>query len=148
MPSPLAPGMAGLLRYKMTPKTFRDMVLQGHRFTAKEALENDLVDEIAPEKEVLDKAKALALKWAPKAKSGIVYRQLKEEVMYILCMHESRADVNLYIDVYRCCPFVEHSLQPPCPQDVDCLSFIIHHNGRNVDHAKRVVIIYVYIRKQ
>lgn len=82
MPSPLAPGMAGLLRYKMTPKTFRDMVLQGHRFTAKEALENDLVDEIAPEKEVLDKAKALALKWAPKAKSGIVYRQLKEEVMY------------------------------------------------------------------
>ncbi|KAI7879938.1 ClpP/crotonase [Lichtheimia hyalospora FSU 10163] len=80
LPSPLAPGMAGLLRYKMSPKTFRDMVLQGHRFTAKEALENDLVDEIAPEKEVLDKAKALALKWAPKAKAGIVYRQLKEEM--------------------------------------------------------------------
>lgn len=74
--------MAGLLRYKMSPKTFRNMVLQGHRFTAQEALENDLVDEIAPEKEVLEKAKALALKWAPKAKSGIVYRQLKEEVMF------------------------------------------------------------------
>ncbi|CDS09686.1 hypothetical protein LRAMOSA02363 [Lichtheimia ramosa] len=80
LPSPLAPGMAGLLRYKMSPKTFRNMVLQGHRFTAQEALENDLVDEIAPEKEVLEKAKALALKWAPKAKSGIVYRQLKEEM--------------------------------------------------------------------
>ncbi|KAI8140774.1 ClpP/crotonase-like domain-containing protein [Fennellomyces sp. T-0311] len=80
LPSPLAPGMAGLLRYKMTPQTYRNCVLQGHRFTATEALENQLVDIIAPEKEVLDKAKELALKWAPKAKSGIVYKQLKEEM--------------------------------------------------------------------
>ena len=82
LPSPLAPGMAGLLRYKMTPKTYRDCVLQGHRFTAPEALENQLVDIICPENEVMGKAKELALKWAPKAKSGIVYKQLKEEVCF------------------------------------------------------------------
>ena len=80
LPSPLSPGMAGLLRYKMSPKTYRDMVLQGHRFTAKEALEQDLVDIICPQDQVLPKAKELALTWAPKAKSGIVYKQLKDEV--------------------------------------------------------------------
>jgi enoyl-CoA hydratase/carnithine racemase len=83
LPSPLAPGMAALLRDKMSPKTFRDMVLQGHRFTAQEALDQQLVDQIVPEKEVFPKAKELALKWAPKAKSGIVYKQLKEEVCCI-----------------------------------------------------------------
>ncbi|KAI8975191.1 ClpP/crotonase-like domain-containing protein [Mycotypha africana] len=82
LPSPLAPGMAGLLRSKMSPKTFRNMVLQGHRFTAQEALEQDLVDVIAPQHEVLPKSKELALKWAPKAKSGIVYKQLKDEVIF------------------------------------------------------------------
>ncbi|KAI8366750.1 ClpP/crotonase-like domain-containing protein [Radiomyces spectabilis] len=80
LPSPLAPGMTALLRCKTTPVTFRNMVLQGHRFTAKEALEQGLADAICPEKEVLDKAKALALQWAPKAKSGIVYKQLKDEM--------------------------------------------------------------------
>ncbi|KAI8636945.1 ClpP/crotonase-like domain-containing protein [Parasitella parasitica] len=80
LPSPLTPGMAGLLRYKMNPKTYRDMVLQGHRFTAQEALDQELVDIICPENQVFDKAKELALKWAPKAKSGIVYKQLKDEM--------------------------------------------------------------------
>ncbi|KAI8366502.1 ClpP/crotonase-like domain-containing protein [Choanephora cucurbitarum] len=80
LPSPLSPGMAGLLRYKMSPKTYRDMVLQGHRFTAKEALEQELVDIICPQDQVLPKAKELALTWAPKAKSGIVYKQLKDEM--------------------------------------------------------------------
>ncbi|KAI8148235.1 ClpP/crotonase-like domain-containing protein [Fennellomyces sp. T-0311] len=80
LPSALAPGMAGLLRVKMTPQTFRDVVVQGRRFGGQEALDNQLVDIICPEKEVLDKAKELALKWAPKAKSGIVYKQLKEEM--------------------------------------------------------------------
>ncbi|KAI8144431.1 ClpP/crotonase-like domain-containing protein [Fennellomyces sp. T-0311] len=78
--APLTPGMTALLRYKTTPKTLRKLVLQGYRFNAEEALEHDLVDVICPEKEVLAKAKELALQWAPKAKVGIVYRQLKEEV--------------------------------------------------------------------
>lgn len=80
LPSPLAPGMAALLRCKMTPKTYRDCVLQGHRFTAQQALDQELVDIICPQNEVMPKAKELALKWAPKAKSGIVYKQLKDEV--------------------------------------------------------------------
>ncbi|KAI9323612.1 ClpP/crotonase-like domain-containing protein [Dichotomocladium elegans] len=83
LPSPLSPGMTALIRCKTTPNTFRNMILQGHRFSAEQALAEHLVDEIAPQNEVLDKAKALALKWAPKAKSGIVYRQLKEEVLKI-----------------------------------------------------------------
>ncbi|KAI9278803.1 ClpP/crotonase-like domain-containing protein [Phascolomyces articulosus] len=80
LPANLPPGMAGLLRYKMTPDTFRNCVLQGHRFPAKQALDEKLVDVICPGTEVLPKAKELALKWAPKAKSGIIYRQLKEEM--------------------------------------------------------------------
>ncbi|KAI7851333.1 ClpP/crotonase-like domain-containing protein [Circinella umbellata] len=78
--APLHAGMNALLRYKTTPKTLRALVLQGHRFNAEEALKSELVDEICPENELLDTAKKLALKWAPKAKIGIVYRQLKEEV--------------------------------------------------------------------
>ncbi|KAI9499387.1 ClpP/crotonase-like domain-containing protein [Zychaea mexicana] len=81
LPSPLAPGMAGLLRCKMAPHTFRNMVLQGHRFSAQQALDEKLVDVICPGDQVLGKAKELALQWAPKAKSGIVYKQLKEEVL-------------------------------------------------------------------
>jgi enoyl-CoA hydratase/carnithine racemase len=95
LPSPLAPGMAGILKHKMSAKTFRDMVLQGHRFTAQEALDQELVDIICPGDQVLDKAKELALKWAPKAKSGVVYKQLKDEVknLYILYL-KKYADTN------------------------------------------------------
>lgn len=97
LPSPLAPGMAGLLRYKMSPKTYRDMVLQGHRFTAQQALDGELVDIICPGNEVLPKAKELALKWAPKAKSGIVYKQLKDE---------------MYTDIVRLLNIPFHRLAP------------------------------------
>lgn len=91
LPSPISPGMASLLGEKMTPKTYRDMLLQAHRFTAQEALDNQLVDIICPGEEVLAKSKELALKWAPKAKSGIVYKQLKDEVscilLYMICIN-------------------------------------------------------------
>lgn len=80
LPSPMSQGMATLLRDKMGPKTYRDMILQAHRFTAQEALDAQLVDIICPGDEVLAKSKELALKWAPKAKAGIVYAQLKDEV--------------------------------------------------------------------
>lgn len=80
LPSPISQGMASLLREKMGPKTYRDMMLQAHRFTAQQALDSEIVDIICPGDEVLAKSKELALKWAPKAKSGIVYAQLKDEV--------------------------------------------------------------------
>ncbi|CAM0140823.1 hypothetical protein VKS41_008100 [Umbelopsis sp. WA50703] len=80
LPAPLAPGMAAIIREKLAPHTYRNMILQGHRFNAKESLQEHIVDEIAENDKVLDTAKALALKWAPKAKSGVVYKQLKDEM--------------------------------------------------------------------
>ncbi|CAG8594011.1 3498_t:CDS:2 [Diversispora eburnea] len=83
IPSPLHPGMAAIVRIKMLPKTYRNCVLQGHKFTAKEALENQLVDIIVEgEKGVLSEAKELGKKWADKAKAGAIYGSLKRE-MYI-----------------------------------------------------------------
>ncbi|KAI8985803.1 ClpP/crotonase-like domain-containing protein [Pilobolus umbonatus] len=80
LPSALAPGMAALVREKTSPKTYRDMILQGHRYNAQQALDNELVDLICPHDQVLPKAKELALKWAPKAIAGVVYQQLKNEM--------------------------------------------------------------------
>ncbi|KAI9010506.1 ClpP/crotonase-like domain-containing protein [Phycomyces nitens] len=80
MPSPLSDGMVSIIRCKTTPQTFRNIILQGHRFTGQEALERQMVDIICPGEQVLDQAKALALKWAPKAKAGICYKQLKDEM--------------------------------------------------------------------
>ncbi|KAG1146333.1 hypothetical protein G6F37_011389 [Rhizopus arrhizus] len=82
LPSALAPGMAAIVREKTTPKVYRDMVLQARRLSAREAFDEGIVDLAVPKDEILSKAKELALKWAPKAKAGIVYKQLKEE-MYV-----------------------------------------------------------------
>ncbi|KAI7872010.1 ClpP/crotonase-like domain-containing protein [Spinellus fusiger] len=80
MPSPLSAGMSSLLRCKLSPTTYRDMVLQGHRFTAKECIEQKIVDKACPQDKVLEEAKALALHWSPKGKAGFVYKQLKDEM--------------------------------------------------------------------
>ncbi|CAI2167823.1 11173_t:CDS:10 [Funneliformis geosporum] len=82
IPSPLHPGMAAIVRIKMTPKTYRDCILQAHKFTSTEALEQGLVEIIATENEVLEKAKGLGLKWSGKAKAGAIYGSLKQE-MYV-----------------------------------------------------------------
>lgn len=74
--------MAAIVRIKMTPKIYRDCILQAHRFAAKEALEKELVDVIASESELLEKAKELGLKWSGKAKAGVIYGSLKQE-MYV-----------------------------------------------------------------
>nr|CAG8514153.1 7153_t:CDS:2 [Entrophospora candida] len=82
IPSPLHLGMAAIVRIKMTPKTYRDCILQAHKFSAQECLDQQLVDLIAPQKEVLPKAKELALKWSPKARAGAIYGSIKE-TMYV-----------------------------------------------------------------
>ncbi len=74
--------MAAVVRIKLTPKTYRDCILQGHKFTSKEALEQGLVDITAPANEVLERAKELGLKWSDKAKAGVIYGLLKQE-MYV-----------------------------------------------------------------
>ncbi|KAI7899278.1 ClpP/crotonase-like domain-containing protein [Cokeromyces recurvatus] len=116
LPSPLTPGMSGLLRCKMSPITYRDMIIQGHRFTAQEALEQHLVDFICPNDQVLNKAKEIALKWAPKAKSGIVYKQLKDEVstlnFKIFFYHYLKYDH--YIDVQRHSSSFKRTLSSAC----------------------------------
>ncbi|CAG8819109.1 22866_t:CDS:2, partial [Cetraspora pellucida] len=79
IPSPLHPGMAAIIRTKMTPKIYRDCILQAHRFSGQDALNQGLVDIIAPEKDVLPKAKELALKWSKYASAGDIYGDLKKE---------------------------------------------------------------------
>jgi enoyl-CoA hydratase/carnithine racemase len=54
----------------------------GHRFRAQEALDNDLVDAIATEKEVLQKAKEIAKSVAPKVIiGGTVYTMIRQEIV-------------------------------------------------------------------
>ena len=53
---PFTDGMAAMLRRKMTPSTERDAVLLGRRFTGPEALAAGMVDALAPEDEVLNRA--------------------------------------------------------------------------------------------
>ncbi|CAO3581116.1 unnamed protein product [Absidia cylindrospora] len=81
--APLSPGMSAILQFKLTPVTFRNMVLRAQRFSAKDALDQGMVDVIVPEDQVFPKAKELALQLAPLAKSGSsAYKQLKDQ-MYV-----------------------------------------------------------------
>jgi enoyl-CoA hydratase/carnithine racemase len=63
-------GMGILPRLKLHPQVARKVLLEGHRFTAKEAMTDGLVDAIAPPERMLDAALELAKKWAPKGKAG------------------------------------------------------------------------------
>ncbi|KAL4866588.1 hypothetical protein BDV12DRAFT_210403 [Aspergillus spectabilis] len=72
-------GMGILPRLKLQPQIARKVLLEGHRFTAKEALADGLVDAIAPPDRMLDVALGLGNKWAPKGKAGI-YGLLRSEL--------------------------------------------------------------------
>ncbi|KAJ3539636.1 hypothetical protein NM208_g5405 [Fusarium decemcellulare] len=72
-------GMGLLPRLKLSPKSARKMLLEGHRFTAKEALADGIIDIIARPEQLGDVALTLAEKWAPKAKMG-VYGVLRLEL--------------------------------------------------------------------
>lgn len=81
LPSALTPGMLSLVRCKVPMNPFRNMIIQGHRFTPQEALANYFIDEIAPDSSsVLPLAIQWAKKWSGKAKAGIIYGYLKEEM--------------------------------------------------------------------
>ncbi|KAF0551603.1 ClpP/crotonase [Gigaspora margarita] len=82
IPSPLHPGMAAIVRIKMTPRAYRDCILQAHRFNGPDALDQGLVDIITSQNDVLPKAKELALKWSKRASAGAIYGNLKKE-MYV-----------------------------------------------------------------
>ncbi|CAG8773570.1 7300_t:CDS:2, partial [Dentiscutata erythropus] len=80
IPYSLYPGMAAILRIKMTPRTYRDCVLQAYRFNSQDALDQGLVDIIASENDILPKAKELAFKWSKFARARPFYGMLKEEM--------------------------------------------------------------------
>ncbi|KAG0044934.1 hypothetical protein BGZ83_009807 [Gryganskiella cystojenkinii] len=81
LPAPLPAGMSALLRYKMQPHVYRSVVLEAKRFSGKDALAAHLVDAIAEGVEpTVELAKKVALKIAPKAKSGSIYGMIKEEM--------------------------------------------------------------------
>jgi enoyl-CoA hydratase/carnithine racemase len=46
------------------------MLLEAHKWTGQEALEDGIVDAVAEPEKMLDVALELAAKWAPKAKMG------------------------------------------------------------------------------
>ncbi|KAF8925347.1 hypothetical protein BGZ58_000880 [Dissophora ornata] len=81
LPAPLPAGMSALLRYKMQPHVYRSVVLEAKRYAGKDALANNLVDGIAEGIDsTFELAKQVALKIAPKAKSGAVYALIKEDM--------------------------------------------------------------------
>ena len=74
--APLRPAMAGLFKIKFAPVVYRNLALEGKRWTAKEAAEMGLVDGLGGLEQVLEMVQAKGL--TSKGRSG-VYGQLKEE---------------------------------------------------------------------
>lgn len=63
-------GIGALPRLKLSPRIARKMLLEAHRWTGTEALEDGVVDDIAEPERMFDVAMEVAEKWAPKAKMG------------------------------------------------------------------------------
>jgi enoyl-CoA hydratase/carnithine racemase len=81
MKVPFTPGMVAVLRAKFpSPASFRSCILEGHRFSAAEALKIGLIDQIAEADKLLPTAIALAEQWGPKAQAGPVMTMLKKEM--------------------------------------------------------------------
>jgi Delta3-Delta2-enoyl-CoA isomerase len=72
-------GMGSLPRLKLPAKVARKILLEAHRYTGKEALEDGIIDVIAPPEQMLEKALEIANKWKGKAKMG-VYGLLRNEL--------------------------------------------------------------------
>ena len=73
-------GMGSLIRAKLAPRVARKVLLQAHRYTGREALEDGIVDEIAEPEAVLDTAVQCAERWKVKSKMG-VYALLRNELI-------------------------------------------------------------------
>ena len=73
------PGIGTLPRMKLRPQVARKMLLEAHKWTGKEALEDGIVDAVAEPEKMFDAAMELARRWAPKAKMG-VYSLLRNEL--------------------------------------------------------------------
>jgi enoyl-CoA hydratase/carnithine racemase len=76
---PLAPGLLALIRARVPPTTFRDLVLTGVRVGGKEPKRLRIVDDAVAKDEVLPKAMALA---ATLAKKDRYTYQILKQTMY------------------------------------------------------------------
>lgn len=63
-------GIGSLPRLKLRPQVARKMLLEAHKWTGPEALQDGIVDAVAEPEEMLNVALELGKKWAPKAKMG------------------------------------------------------------------------------
>ena len=75
---PIGAPMMGLLKARATPQVARDAVLTGRRVAGEDALAAGLVDELAAEDALLERAKARATELAGKERRifGTLKRQL------------------------------------------------------------------------
>ncbi|KAF2158920.1 hypothetical protein M409DRAFT_61264 [Zasmidium cellare ATCC 36951] len=73
------PGIGALPRLKLRPQVARKMLLEAHRWTGKEALEDGIVDAVAEPEGMLEAALELGRRVAPKAKMG-VFSLLRNEL--------------------------------------------------------------------
>jgi Delta3-Delta2-enoyl-CoA isomerase len=71
--------MGSLLRAKLAPRVQRKMLLEAHKYTGREALEDGVVDYIAKPEALKDTAVELARLVAPRAMAG-VYGVLRSEL--------------------------------------------------------------------
>jgi Delta3-Delta2-enoyl-CoA isomerase len=72
-------GIGLLPRSKLHPQVARKLLLEAYKFTGKEALEDGIVDAIAPPDKLFDVALAKAREVAPRAKMG-VFSLLRNEL--------------------------------------------------------------------
>ncbi len=67
MKSPLHPGMTAVIQARLPHQTAHEVIAFGKRYPAEEALQRKIVDEVAPEAEVVKRAVILAASLASKA---------------------------------------------------------------------------------
>jgi len=87
---PLAPGMAALVKSRLSGAALRDMVLTGARIGGEESSRRGIVDEAVPAGEVLPRAiaRAAALADKDRATYGALKRGLYGDVLKILASGE------------------------------------------------------------
>jgi len=83
---PFAAGMTALIKARLTPQTFRDVLLSGGRFGAEDAVRRGIVDEAAPADEVLSRAVARVAPIADKDRTtmGTIKRGMYAEALAVL----------------------------------------------------------------
>lgn len=91
------PGIGSLVKAKLSPRVARKVLLEGHRFTGKEALADEIVDAIAPPESMFQLALVQAEKWKVKARKG-VYGPLRAELL-LEPRQRLKASSNLHKDL-------------------------------------------------